>query len=162
MTKKIALIILLFSVPLLAVSCDKKPLVTEQKTILHGSPKTILVGSNQLKVELMDTPKLMEQGLSGRDELPDGQGMIFDFTNTPNKQPGFWMTEMKFDIDIIWIRDSRVIGINVNVPKPKGNEQLPLYYPPGDIDYVLEVPAGWSAAHNVATNTSFSFLTAQP
>jgi uncharacterized membrane protein (UPF0127 family) len=162
MTKKIVLIILCFSLPLIAVGCEKNTAPTEQKTILRGSPRTISIGSKQLQVELMDTPSLMQQGLSGRDELPLGQGMIFDFTQSANKQPGFWMSEMRFDIDMIWIRDSRVIGVTPNVPQPKGKEQLPIYYPPGNVDYVLEVPAGWSAANNITTDSPFIFITAQP
>ena len=53
---------------------------------------------------------MQEQGLSGKSQLAQDQGMLFVFA-----QPGkyyFWMKGMNFSIDIIWIgEDMKVIYI---------------------------------------------------
>jgi uncharacterized protein len=55
----------------------------------------------------------------------------------------FWMKEMKFDLDMIWIKDGQVVEITENVPKPKNEiDRLILYSPHQVIDQVLEVFAG--------------------
>lgn len=113
---------------------------------------SVMIGKKTVKVEVMDTDEKRSQGLSGRTALPDGQGLLFDFTNVDNRLPGFWMKEMLFDIDILWIADNKVIAINRNVPKPDPNiplRQLPVYYPPAEVDYVLEVPAGFSERNKI-------------
>ncbi len=100
----------------------------------------------------------MEKGLSGRNSLKDTQGMLFDFTKLENKQPAFWMKDMKFSLDILWIQNNAVVGITKNIPAPKNSKDvLPSYYAPGDIDYVIEVNAGWSDAHNIKTGDSVRF-----
>jgi uncharacterized membrane protein (UPF0127 family) len=55
---------------------------------------------------------------------------------------------MQFDLDLVWIRDERIVGITPNVPAPAASvpeSQLPSYPSPGRIDAVLEVPAGTAA-----------------
>jgi uncharacterized protein len=108
------------------------------------------VGMQQLLVQIADTDFARGQGLSGRERLADNLGMLFDFRNTSQTHPGFWMKEMKFNLDIIWINKGKIIGITPEVPAPKAAaDSLPNYYPPSPVDMVLEVNAGWSAAHNI-------------
>lgn len=97
----------------------------------------------------------METGLSGRQTLGKNEGMLFDF-KTPKNDLFFWMKDMLFDIDIIWIADKKIIGITPNIPSPekdKGLEikdlRLPAYSPPSDVDQVLEVNAGWSEKNKI-------------
>jgi uncharacterized membrane protein (UPF0127 family) len=60
----------------------------------------------------------------------------------------FWMKRMRFDIDIVWIRDLRIVGIEEFVPHPREeNEALATVRPPELVDTVLEVPAGFARAH---------------
>lgn len=111
--------------------------------------KIITVASQSLNVEIADNDATREQGLSDREKLDEGKGMLFEFTNTDVHQPGFWMKDMLFSIDIIWINNGKVIGIQANAPLPPQDADLPVYYPPSDVTQVLEVPAGWSAKNNV-------------
>ncbi len=122
--------------------------------IIELPTKIISINNINLEVELATTDVQMEHGLSGRDKLDDGNGMLFDFTNTNFKTPGFWMKDMLISIDIIWINDAgKIIGIEANAPLPPKDGDLPSYYPPSAIGYVLEVPAGWSAKNNVKVGT---------
>lgn len=111
--------------------------------------KEILVANQKLIVEVADNDAARTQGLSDREKLDDGFGMLFDFTNTDFSKPGFWMKDMLISIDIIWIKDGKVVGIEANIPLPPEDKDLPVYYPPTEISHVLEVPAGWSAKSNL-------------
>jgi hypothetical protein len=66
----------------------------------------------------------------------------------PYEQPGFlpfWMKDMRFAIDIIWIRDGRIVDVAHSVPfDPEGPG--PTVRPRELADSVLEVPAGYAAA----------------
>ena len=108
------------------------------------------VGTQQIFVQVVSTDSAKEQGLSGREGLTDKQGMLFIFDGNDLARPGFWMKDMKFDLDFIWIKNHAVIGITPNVPHPaRVDANLPVYYPPEDVDAVLEVNAGWTATHNI-------------
>jgi uncharacterized membrane protein (UPF0127 family) len=106
---------------------------------------TLKLGENSFEVELAETMSQQAKGLSYRDSLSENKGMLFDFGKDSN--PGFWMMGMRFPLDIIWIKNNVVVGIEKNVPAPtSGTPQsaLKLYYPPETIDKVLEINAGLS------------------
>lgn len=97
-------------------------------------------------IEIADTAQKRALGLSGRDSLPQNQGMLFIFS-----QPdyySFWMEEMRFALDFVWIRDRKVVQINQNV-KPAD------YQPPESlrtnqpVDAVLEINAGMAQKLNM-------------
>jgi uncharacterized membrane protein (UPF0127 family) len=111
--------------------------------------KQIKVENLDLTVEVADTDASREQGLSGRSQLADGTGMLFDFTNTGFTKPGFWMKDMLIPIDIIWINKDKIIGVEANAPLPPEDDDLPVYYPASEITHVLEVPAGWFKKNNL-------------
>lgn len=107
-------------------------------------------------VEVVTDSQKMETGLSGRNFMADNQGMLFDF-GSPQKVV-FWMKDMEFNLDFLWIEKNpstglyAVIGVTTNVPAPKatiGDDRLPTYAPPSAVNWVLEVNAGWSKAHNI-------------
>lgn len=118
--------------------------------------RELIVGDKMLSAQVVSTPEEMEQGLSGRAGMEDGQGMLFDFGKGATVTPNFWMKDMNFSLDFIWIKNNKVIGITKNVPAPiksqgqkiKDNE-LPLYPPPSPVDAVLEVNAGWTERNKI-------------
>jgi uncharacterized membrane protein (UPF0127 family) len=83
-----------------------------------------------------------EAGLSGRDEIGINEGMLFLY-DEPGIY-GFWMKGMKFPIDIVWVHTNSVVGFVQNVDPQIGtpDSELKVYYPPYDIDRVLELKAG--------------------
>jgi len=102
----------------------------------------ITVGSQTFSVEIADTLKSRTQGLSGHAPLGDTTGMYFSF---PIKAKySFWMKDMAYPLDIIWIADGKVLGTNENTPVPQSNNilNLPTYSPPQAIDSALELNAG--------------------
>ena len=101
----------------------------------------LAVGAHTFTVEVADTIPLRAQGLSGREKLEENHGMLFLFT-TAGRHP-FWMKGMKFALDFVWMYGDKVVGTTENVPPPKGSLfSLPIYYPPEEVDMVLEVNAG--------------------
>jgi uncharacterized membrane protein (UPF0127 family) len=93
------------------------------------------------------------KGLGGLESIKKDEGMLFVFDNPV--QQGFWMKDMNFPIDIIWIdQDKKVIGINENTHP---NTYPNLFLPSKPASYVLEVNAGISKAHNIATGTTLLF-----
>lgn len=91
-------------------------------------------------VEIANTGLLRAQGLSGREYLSDHEGMLFIFDEVSIRQ--FWMKGMLIPIDIIWIREGVIQGINSDAPVPLFGEYPAVFESPGGIDMVLEVRAG--------------------
>jgi len=108
------------------------------------------INNNKVCIEIVDTPEKMSKGLSERNYLEENQGMLFVFGS--KSIPRFWMKDMKFPIDIVWIDDNEIADISKNVPAPDENtplNQLPHYSPSKPVNYVLEVNAGFADKHNV-------------
>lgn len=99
----------------------------------------VQVGNAFFQVEIADTPVARSKGLSGRGFLSEDRGMLFLFPFSGNY--GFWMKDMKFPIDIIWIKDNKVVGMIIG-SEPEEGEAPTIYNPPESIDKVLEINAG--------------------
>ena len=115
-----------------------------QHTTEDPSASEVQIRDARVQVEIVDTPKTQQRGLGYRDELPWNHGMLFLFERP--KSANIWMKGMRFDIDIIWIRDGRIVDMRWRAPhQPQG--PLPTYRPKEIADRVLEVPAGYAEAH---------------
>lgn len=96
----------------------------------------LIVGGEVFVVEVARSKNEREKGLSGKRELCSDCGMLFEFPK-PGKY-GFWMKDMNFPLDFVWILDSRVVYVNKNIAKDFSE----VIFPPIEIDKVLEIPAG--------------------
>ena len=123
-----------------------------------NQPKSshILVGGVLLTVELAETANAQEKGLSGRQSLPNDHGMLFVFDHEDNW--GFWMIDMRFPLDIIWFNSNRQAVFIEEDLSPCTPQSCPVYTPPEKAMYVLEVNAGFVAAHHITVGTTFMFL----
>ena len=102
------------------------------------SDYTLLMPKGALVVEVANTKASREQGLSGRKSMKDDEGMLFIF-DTPGRY-GFWMKDMNFPLDIIWINDD---GIVVSVERGVAVESYPkAFINQSNARYVLEINAG--------------------
>lgn len=125
------------------------------RPVSRNAPQ-IRVAGVTLIVEIANTPTEQTKGLSGRDNLPQDQGMLFVFDHEDFW--GFWMIEMKFPLDIIWFNsDKQAVYVKQNLP-PCTPQACPVFEPPVKAIYVLEVNAGFAQAHNVTLGTNFTFL----
>lgn len=101
---------------------------------------TAQIGDVALELEVARTTIERQEGLSNRDSLPENRGMLFIF-DKPDYY-SFWMKNMKFPIDIIFINGERVVTIHKNVkPQAAVSNSLPLYGSKEPADKVLEINA---------------------
>ncbi|EKE25471.1 MAG: hypothetical protein ACD_5C00145G0002 [uncultured bacterium] len=78
-----------------------------------GSGKSLVINGHKIKLEIAKSIEQRKKGLSGREELCSDCGMLFEF---PEKgQYGFWMKDMKFSLDIIWILDGKIVHLEKDV-----------------------------------------------
>ncbi|MEK7090731.1 MAG: DUF192 domain-containing protein [Patescibacteria group bacterium] len=116
-------------------------IVKNNPTVTLKAEREVKIGETVFKTEVVDNPALWTKGLSGRASLPEDGGMLFIF---PDQQiRNFWMKDMKFPIDIIWIRDNKIIGIVMGA-EPAFQESYEIYTSPEPADTVLEINAGLS------------------
>ncbi len=126
---------------LLALMAIWFPAVGDERFV----PSVKFVNGTTVIVELADTHAERVQGLSGHEPLADDEGMLFLFEM--KEIQGFWMKDMLFPIDIIWIDDDTVVGFQQNA-QPE-NPAKTIYYSPVPMDRVLEVQAGFVAQNEV-------------
>lgn len=109
-------------------------------TVFWPKPKHFLtLGTTRINVEIAQTEAEQERGLSGRADLPENHGLLFVYTQ--DARPAFWMKEMNFPIDIIWLdKNLTVVGIERNI-SPDTYPQT--FSSPAPIRYGLEVRAGF-------------------
>jgi len=101
---------------------------------------------NQQKIKLVIAKTSAEKikGLGGMDFLPADSGMLFEYSDYQIRS--FWMKGMNFPIDIVWIKDDKIIGFAKNVMPPSPNladSQLLRYLSDEPINFVLELNSGW-------------------
>ncbi|MBI2097824.1 MAG: DUF192 domain-containing protein [Candidatus Vogelbacteria bacterium] len=143
MLNKILLVILAAAVLFLAVVNVKHSVSNT-----NSEPEIYLAGgAGKLKIEIADDDIERSRGLSGRTTLAENEGMLFVF-DAPGSY-GFWMKNMNFPIDIIWLdEDWRIAGVTANV-SPESFPQI--FYPERPIKYVLEVKAGFARRQSIQT-----------
>lgn len=120
-------------------------------TVLNQAPiKEVVVNNQTIQVDIASTPSQLQQGLAGREVLNDGEGMLFIFPSTDYYV--FWMKGMLIPLDIIWLEDDLIVDISKNVPAPAegmSDEELPKYASEEEINYVLEVPSGYTDRYGI-------------
>ncbi|MFZ5447346.1 MAG: DUF192 domain-containing protein [Thermodesulfobacteriota bacterium] len=123
-----------------------------QEVSEHGNPWLwVTIGPVKVKAEAVRTPERLYLGLSHRQELPEGQGMLFFMPDTSVQT--FCMRGMRFPLDLIWIVDGRVAGITRNV-SPTFPGELPS---PEPVNFVLEVPGGFADRYGIKVGDRVSW-----
>jgi uncharacterized membrane protein (UPF0127 family) len=103
----------------------------------------VSVGGANLLASLSTTPDSQSKGLAIKESLKENEGMLFIF-ESPQKY-SFWMKDMKFPIDIIWIDSAgKIVHIEKNLPPCVFLLPCPSYTPDADSLYVLEVVSNFT------------------
>jgi hypothetical protein len=112
------------------------------------------LGGATLVLEVADTEALQSKGLSGRTALQEGEGMLFVFPE--DGQHGFWMKDMQFSIDIVWLDSSyRVVDVKKDATPVSYPE---IFTPASPARYVVEIPAGFFNEHHLKTGDTLEIL----
>ncbi|MCS7110170.1 MAG: DUF192 domain-containing protein [Candidatus Caldarchaeum sp.] len=124
-----------------ARSTAVQPVSTQSTTTDATQRPYVKLKTRVFYVEVAKTDAERSRGLSGRPYLPEDAGMFFVFER-PGKY-GFWMYEMRFSIDIVWLDESKQVVHIVEKALPCiPTQACPVFVPDKEAKYVLEVNAG--------------------
>ena len=148
--------IVLFLLMLVAAlgGCDGSPTDSPDEASVR------IGGGVTYAVDVAVKPEDRQQGLSGRETMAQDTGMLFVFEE---EQPlTFWMKDMRFPLDIIWIDGQcRLIDVAAEVPTPLPNAEnadIPRVQSPLPARYVLELNAGEWARAGLSPGDQVEFL----
>ncbi len=117
--------------------------------VVHG--EVTFPDQTRIAVEIVDTDEKRRIGLSNHIFLDQDRGMLFLF-DSPARY-SFWMKDMDFPIDIIWMLDGKIVDMMENV-LVSTNSSYPSYTPKTAVNQVLEVNAGFIANHPILIGES--------
>jgi len=105
---------------------------------LLDNKSRLIAPAGTIIIETVNTPETRTLGLSGRDFIGDNEGMLFVF-ETATIENCFWMKDMQFAIDMIWLdQDRKVITVEQSVDPSTFHES---FCPDSVATYGLEVQA---------------------
>ncbi|MEI6316247.1 MAG: DUF192 domain-containing protein [bacterium] len=149
-TVSFAIVIAVLSLPFIF---NTKKLSTAITIAPISFTHSLLIGRQEITVAFAMTPFEQQQGLSGTKNLSVDHGMLFIFEKPII--PSFWMKDMNYPLDIIWIdSNKKIIGVSENLD-PKTYPQT--FAPASNILYVLEVPAGFYRTNYLKMGDTISF-----
>lgn len=120
-----------------------------RKNVEFNNNPVMIIGKQKVKLEIADTEAKRKFGLMERRHLPENQGMLFVFEEP--LRPAFWMKDCYISLDIIFIKDSKIVNLYTSVP-PCEETPCPIYPSIELVDSALEVNAGFVKKHNVKIN----------
>jgi uncharacterized membrane protein (UPF0127 family) len=104
----------------------------------YSYDKPVRLGSKTFKAQVSDTDAERAKGLGGKTCIGDNQTMLFTFDKADTYC--FWMKDMRFPIDIVWLdNNKRVIHV---APKVSPTTYPENFCPDSPSMYVLELKAG--------------------
>lgn len=128
----------------------------------HPAPKcsasyrddtNLALNGSSLHLQVANSNAERQQGLGGKSCIGPNQGMLFVFAKA-GYYP-FWMRDMKFSIDIIWLSSQKdVTDVSPNVS--------PASYPKSFVNsqpaqYVIELAAGRAAKLGIVSGAHLDF-----
>jgi uncharacterized protein len=117
----------------------------------RGTKSSVVINGKEIEIEVVSTEKEKAKGLGGRNSLCDSCGMLFKFASMKNHS--FWMKDMKFPLDIIWIFNDKIVYIAKNVPP----DYQGIITPPMSANRVLELNGGICDKENIKEGDIINF-----
>lgn len=123
-----------------------------------GQLQQVKVGEKIYTMEIVTTPEDISRGLGGRADI-GSDGMLFVLNG--EQVARFWMKDMLFPIDMIWIYQGKIVSYTPNAQPPQAGTpdlELQIYESGQLVDMVLEVPAGFSVQEGFAAGMDVMIL----
>jgi hypothetical protein len=118
-----------------------------------GDTRMLQAGDYRYQLEVADTPAAREQGLSGRGTLAADAGMLFAYDR--EGVLCFWMKDMQFPLDIIWLDAARtVVHLEENLSPGTYPEN---FCSPSPVQYVIELNGGQAARADIEIGQRLEF-----
>jgi uncharacterized membrane protein (UPF0127 family) len=106
-----------------------------------------------VRIEIAEDEASRTQGLMGRRQMGEDQGMLFIFPDEEYRS--FWMANTPLPLDIIYVnRDREIVTIQRNTV-PYSEESIPSTRP---ATYVIEVNAGFADRHGITEGEKVQWL----
>jgi hypothetical protein len=137
---------------------ERQELVAGKEVTNHSGYRQVNVTVNGVKLvaDVAATNDQRTKGLSVKDTLNENEAMLFVFSKA--REHSFWMKDMKFPIDIIWVSEyHEVVYIEHSLEPCEPDASCPTYKPDGNSLYVLETVAGFAQKHNITENAFVDF-----
>ena len=126
-----------------AIGLRVKQYLDERRPVMAD----VTINGHVFHAEVANTPAKQELGLGQRDTLAPDAAMYFPMGG-PQRWI-FWMKDMRFPIDIIWISEGKVVDVTHDAPVPTPGQDLATYSPSDPADAVLEINAGLAGADGI-------------
>ena len=131
-------------------------MLSDNRSISSYRQVNVTVNGVELLADIAATDEQRTKGLSVKDALAENQAMLFVFDIA--QEHSFWMKDMKFPIDIIWLDSNKtVVHIEHNLPPCSFDSFCPTYKPDTNALYVLETAAGFAQKHEIVKGTVVEF-----
>lgn len=115
-----------------------------------------IVDNYKILVDIALTDKQVQDGLAIKNSLNENEGMLF-FLGEPRKA-SFWMKNMKFPIDIIWLNENfSIVHIEHELQPCKSVFDCKSYTPNSEALYVLETIDGFAKKHALKIGDNIKF-----
>ena len=125
------------------------------KEIVYSHAIVTTSTGEEIPVEVADTLKKRSLGLGKRTSLKKGWGMLFIFEK--RKPYRFWMEDMQFPLDIIWLDNHRIVHIIHNAKPANSRYETKVMTSPVPVNFVLEIAAGRAAKLQLKTGQRMKF-----
>lgn len=107
---------------------------------VQANGQKVYFGNKSYNAQVADTPAEQTKGLGGQNGLAKNEAMLFVFPDAD--QRCFWMKDMRFPIDIMWVGErQRIVHIERNVSP---NTYPETFCPDVPAKYVIETAANVS------------------
>ena len=118
---------------------------------------TISAPNGNIIVQIADTLDKETQGLSNRNGLAEGTGMLFAFENLSPQY--MWMKDMNFPLDMVWLdQNKKIVHIETDVTPESYLENPPKIFSSTVLAlYVIEIPSGDATRLGFSLGESLSF-----
>jgi uncharacterized membrane protein (UPF0127 family) len=120
----------------------------------ESATRWVCINGTCIQADVAQTPSKRAQGLMFRKGIGEREGMLFIFDE--EGQHPFWMKNMNFPLDILWVNGKKeIVDTAENVP-PCGQicEDL---VPEHKAKFVLEVPGGFARKYHIKVGERLSF-----
>ena len=139
---------------------EQQEIITVGEEISSGSDGyrqvNVTLNGLVLVADISATNEQRTKGLSVKDGLAENEAMLFVFGNAAEHR--FWMKDVKFPIDIIWIdSDKNVVYIEHNLQPCTSGVLCTTYKPNDDSLYVLETVGGFAEKYDIVKGTRVEF-----
>lgn len=138
--------------PLLIIAVAIAVLAGISLLVKQPGNRLLVVNGHRYRLSVADTDRARAKGLGNQSTMDNAQGMLFTFPAPENLC--FWMKDMRFSLDMVWLDASQRI---VKVEQDVSPRTYPKTYCAANTQYVIELNAGQAKAAGLYIGQQLQF-----